>query len=59
VLPLTRLLLRRTMRESPCCIKAMVSSSRLSGRGGRRGGGPSGLIKGTVMGFSGMGGLEY
>jgi hypothetical protein len=47
------------MREPPCCIKAKVSSSRLSGRGGLGGGGPSGLLKGKVIGFSGTGDLEY
>jgi hypothetical protein len=36
----------------------MVSSSRLSGRGGRGGGGPEGLTKGTVTGRSEIVGLD-
>jgi hypothetical protein len=42
-----------------CCMKAMMSSSRLSGRSGRSGGGPLGLVNGTMTGFSGIGRLEY
>ena len=47
------------MRVPDCCMKAMMSSSRLSGRAGRGGGGPCGRVNGTVMGFSGIGTLEY
>lgn len=41
---------QRTMRALPSRIRAMHSSSRLSGRGGRGGGGPGGLMKGMVVG---------
>lgn len=46
----------RTRRALPSRIKASVSLSRLAGRGGRGGGGPVGLVKGTVLG-SGMEGM--
>lgn len=59
MLPLARLLAGSSMRMPLCCMKAMVSQSILSGRGGRSGGGPVGFSKGTVLAFSGIGGLEY
>jgi hypothetical protein len=58
VLSLVRLLQERTMRVPLSLMSAMTSSSRLSGRGGRCGGGPARLVKGTVAGISGIGGLK-
>ena len=58
VLVLPRLLEGRTIRVPLSRMKARVSSSRLSGRGGRGGGGPGRFSKGTVTWSSGMGGLQ-
>jgi hypothetical protein len=47
----------RTIRVPDSRMKVNVSSSRLSGRAGRGGGGPARLVKGTMIGFSGTRGL--
>ena len=58
VLALPRLLGESTIRVPVPRMKASVSSSKLSGRAGRGGGGPARFSKGTVLVFSGMGGLK-
>lgn len=55
VLVLARGLKGRAMRVVASRIKARVSWSMLVGRGGRGGGGPLGLVKGTVAGCLGRG----
>lgn len=58
VLALARLLAGIHMRLLLSCMNARVSSSMLSGRGGRTGGGPEGFVKGTLVGSPGMGELD-
>lgn len=54
VLLLERSVLKSTMRVAASRINARVSESILSGRRGREGGGPKGLVNGTVDGMVGM-----
>lgn len=42
----------KTMRALPSRMRVSNSSSRFSGRGGRGGGGPEGLVKGTFVGVN-------
>jgi hypothetical protein len=58
VLSLVRLFGVKNIRAALSRMYSRVSSSRLSGRAGREGGGPGGFVNGILMVFSGVGRLS-